>query len=339
MSSSHSPPRSDQRNVLETHAKGSPVLAAWLAQSETIGALDRFDAAEDKAARRQKRYIATARRATIFSTVGAVMAAVVLLPLERLLGHQPPSWLGLVQLLFVAMAFVSIWRIGLRKLLKRWMVARADAEERRADLFRALMRADLPAISDADAPLVAKLKAFEACHLAYQRGYYARRSTQLARASSNVAPMKLVGYVMITLSAAVSAIVGLDIIRGMGFGLPPWLVAVADIHVPDPARMQLGLGALASAALSFASAWTLINQDESNAARYAHTLGRLDALAAKERAGAEAAAREGRAPEVIAFTDRVQAIFDAEHGVWVTARPPAHPAAGPGPALRDAIGQ
>lgn len=329
--------RSHQRETIEAYGANSPVVAEWLARPETTQCLDKFDAADALAGRRQRRYLFTARRAAIFSTIGTVIAAIVLLPVEKLFGHSLPPWLGLVQLASVLVALASIWSISWWQLLDRWMVARAGAEELRAALFRDLMYARPPASLDGKPALAAQLAAFEDCHLDYQRVYYAKRSGQLAKAAGNVAPMKLIGYFIIAASVAVSAIVAARLLAGLGVELPSWLAAIRDIQIPEPARLQLGLGALASAALSFAAAWTLINQDDRNASRYAATLRKLDALKDEGLAKARAAALAGNAAGVLAFTDRVQLVLDAEHSAWVAARPPGDPHAGPGPALGGAV--
>jgi SMODS and SLOG-associating 2TM effector domain 3 len=178
-------PQSYQRAALATHAMASPEIAAWLASPDTITRLDGFDAADAQAGRRQKRYLRTARRATILSTVATAIAALTLLPLEQALGLKQPRWIGLLQFLAVAIAFWSVMRISWSKLLDRWMLARGEAERLRADLFRHLMNSALP--------LTAQLAAFEECHLDYQRSFYAKRGGELTTAAGGVAPLKLVG--------------------------------------------------------------------------------------------------------------------------------------------------
>ena len=122
---------------------------------------------------------------------------------RQALGIKQPRWIGLLQFLCVVIAFWSIMRISWSKLLARWMQARAETETLRADLFRHLMQSLLPP--------TAQLAAFEECHLDYQRSFYQKRGGQLAKAAGGVAPLKLVGYAMLTLSAAVSAVLAADI--------------------------------------------------------------------------------------------------------------------------------
>ena len=194
---------------------------------------------------------------------------------------------------------------------------------------------------NAPLPLTAQLAAFEQCHLDYQRSFYEKRGGQLAKAAGGVAPLKLVGYAILALSAAVSAVLAADICMqyAIAWGIQPWtwVRALASAAPADATRWQLGLGALASAALSFASAWTLINQDDRNASRYAATRDKLDIVIAEGRDAARKAAATGDRAVVLAFTDRVQAILDSEHSAWVAARPPDMPTAGPGPSLEKAV--
>lgn len=326
-------PPSHQRLVLAAHGKSSPAIATWLAARDIVASLDTFDAADAQAARRQKRYLRTARRATILSTLATIIAALTLLPIEQALGLNQLRWIGLVQFLCVVVAFWSIMRISWSKLLTRWLRARAETETLRADLFRRLMHAPLPP--------TAQLSAFEECHLDYQRSFYEKRGGQLAKAAGGVAPLKLVGYSVLALSATVSAVLAADIAVqfAIGWGIQPWswVRALAAAVPPEATRWQLGLGALASAALSFASAWTLINQDDRNASRYAATRAKLDAVIAEGRDAARSAAASDDRAAVLAFTDRVQAILDSEHSAWVAARPPDNPSAGPGPSLEKAV--
>lgn len=331
----HIPP-SHLRKKLEAHAKESPILSLWLVDPATVALLGDFNRAEAQAQRRQKRYVATARRAAIFSTLASVIAALVLLPLDEAVGIRRPEWVGLVQFFFVLIAFGAVLRISWSRLLDRRMTSRAEAESLRAEIFRRLMRAVLPG-NDGKPALGAQLAAFEDCHLVYQCNYYAKRSKELARAASVVSPLRLLAYAVVAVSCAISALVGLRLASDAGLPLPQWMQSIASITVLEPSRWQLGLGALASAMLAFASAWTLINQDDRNALRYTTTLAQLDALRAELLESARAAANADRRSEVLAFTDRVQAILDGEHAAWVASRLPKDPHAGPGPTLGKAV--
>ncbi len=101
----------------------------------------------------------------------------------------------------------------------------------------------------------------------------------------------------------------------------------------EPVRWQLGLGTLASALLAYASARTLIHQDERNAALYAHTGKRLDDLASTHGNAAILAAARGDGVAVIDYARAAQAILDADHTAWQFHHPPRDPTVGPPPRI------
>jgi hypothetical protein len=324
--------RSYQRLELEAYGARVPVIASWLESPPTVAQLETFDRADAKAAKRQGRYRKAAQGATTFTTAATAIAAL------DLMGVPLPRWIGLVQLLFVLASVSAVLWISWHKLLDRWMRARAEAEDERARLFRALVRAPAPTGAAANRALADQLDAFVTCHLEYQRGYYQRRSGDHANAAGSVAPLKMLGYAIIAVSIVVG-IAGVAITAAeLGWiGHSGWMDGLRSLPISEPHRLQLGLGTLASASLSFAAAWTLINQDDRNAARYAMTAAKLTAAKSEGLAAAQAAALAGDRQAVLAFTDRVQFILDAEHSAWVASRPPEDPNAGPGPSLAPAV--
>ena len=325
-------PGSYQRQELEAYAAGAPAIAGWLARTETAALLDAFDRADGRAVKRQGRYRKAAKGATVCTTVATVIAALFLM------GLPLPPWISVIQLAFVLGSVSAVLWISWHQLLDRWMRARAIAEEARAALFRSLVRAELPVGEAGQPALSGQLDAFVACHLESQRGYYERRSADHAKAAGSVAPLKVLGYTIIFASIIVSIVVGLLTAADMGWiGRSDLIDGLRSLPMSEPHRWQLGLGALASASLSFSAAWTLINQDDRNASRYALTAGKLEAEMAAGLAAARSAAGRGDRPGVLLFTDRIQFILDAEHSAWVASRPPGDPNAGPGPSLAPAV--
>ena len=321
-----------QRQELEAYAVDAPVVAGWLARAETAALLDAFDRADARALKRQGRYRKAAKGATVCTTIATVIAALFLM------GLPLPPWISVIQLAFVLGSVSAVLWISGHRLLDRWMRARALAEEARAGLFSSLVRAELPLGPAGEPALAAQLEAFVACHLASQRGYYKRRSADHAKAAGSVAPLKVLGYTIIFASIVVSIFVGLLTAADLGWiGRSGLIDGLRSLPVSEPHRWQLGLGALASASLSFSAAWTLINQDDRNAARYALTAGKLETETAAGLAAAQTAAGRGDRAGVLLFTDRIQFILDAEHSAWVASRPPGDPNAGPGPSLAPAM--
>lgn len=323
--------------LLETRARISPEVAHWLGSAATRETLAALDANEARAQRRQSRYVAAARRAALSATLGTVLAAAMLLPIDQVVGHQLPKWIGLVQVLAMLTALGSVLAINWRRLLGRWIMARAETEMLRGALFASLMRAMLPAGDAARPALVEQLQAFEVCQLDEQRAFYRRRSVEMAKAAGSVTPLKLLGYLLILLSFVIGVSVAAGIVEEFGATLPWFLQWARELEPPEAARWQLGTGALATSALSLATTWTLISQDERNAMRYAATLAQLDTLVQAERGRARAAAVDGDLEKVLRFTDAVQRILAAENDAWVSARPTGNPFDGPSAALDDAV--
>ena len=204
------------------------------------------------------------------------------------------------------------------------MTTRADAERRRGDYFRALLQKPAPADVDAKALWSQKLALFEAAHLDYQRAYFRSAERRHTRGASfrawprtSATNLTIVGIAI----GGVAVLVGLSVSL---LTMPPWLTVLFD----DPIRWQLGFNTAASALLSYAS--TMITQDERNAALYAATGQRLDALRTPERrkAVADAAAADD-SNAVLAYATEAQAILDADHQAWMLNRPPADPTAPP----------
>ena len=111
--------------------------------------------------------------------------------------------------------------------------------------------------------------------------------------------------------------------------MPDWLWWVGLI-LDDPTRWQLGLNTAGSALLAYASARAMVTQDERNAALFAVTRQRLDALRTPERRkAAQDAADRGDAAAVLAYVEAAQSILDADHQAWMLNRPPPDPTAPP----------
>ena len=210
----------------------------------------------------------------------------------------------------ISFAGAVIW-LWLRKPAGYWMEFRAEAETIRAEVFRAIID-----IGAAKGLLAQALDCFGDAHLRWQSKFYKRRGPEHDKAAGHMTPVRIVGYLLL-LAALVLGFAGLvKMIAEWGLSWQPLTAAVAWIPLERPGSWQLGLGAMASSILAFASARSYMDQDERNAECYKHAANQLDKLEAHDLPVAEVGAIAGKADEVRAFCEQVQAILSAEHNAW-----------------------
>lgn len=311
---------SDLRRAIEAHLQKVPadsLIHSVLASADIKTRIAQFDWADANALREQRSY----RRFRILSLwaamAGAVVGAVFLLPIERWITGWPRLVIQLLQALALILAFIATVWVGMRQSVGQWLQSRAVAERMRADLFRAIMRTG----ADGRALLTPALACFRDAHLDWQLAFYAWRGGQYRRSAGNTAPYKVAGYVLLAV-AVLLGLVGLsNLAARFQLPLPPLDAAMQFLHLDQPERWQLGLGAMASSLLAFASARSFMDLDDRNASFYAMAAAELQRVRAADLANAEAAAASGNVAPVMAFCEKVQHILDAEHLAWVLARP------------------
>jgi hypothetical protein len=310
---------SDLRQALDMHLRGKPEDApvrALFAAPAVVGKLAAFDAADAIAIKEQRAYRRAGRFSLWCMLIGALVGAMALLPLGAWIDGLPRKAIAALQALALVLTVLAMIWISWRRSLGRWMRARAEAEALRADVFRAILQAGV-----AEAQLSAALDCFKDAHLDWQLGYYKKRGGQHAQAAGSATPYKMLAYLLTGVSILL-ALVGLaSFAADVGFSIPHvsnWLQWLA---IPESGRWQLGLGTMASSLLAFASARSFMDQDDRNASCYELAAAELDRLLASDWEKAVAAARDGRAGDVIAFCERVQSVLSAEHLAWIFARP------------------
>jgi hypothetical protein len=249
-------------------------------------------------------------------TIGALVGAFALLPLDRWIGDLPRKAIGALQALALVLTVLALAWSNWRRSLGRWMRSRAKAEALRADVFRAVLQAGA-----ADQKLAPALACFRDAHLDWQLGYYRKRGGEHRRAAGAATPYRIAAYLLTAMSILL-ALAGLAAFAAeFGIFVPYVSGWLRPLAITESGRWQLGLGTMASSLLAFASARSFMDQDDRNASCYELAAAELDRLVEEDWEGAEAAAREGRAGEVIGFCERVQSVLSAEHLAWIFARP------------------
>lgn len=314
--------QSDIRDAIDAHLDKLPeraLLRDVVASRDIEERLARFDQADTTALKEQKSYRRFGRLALWAMMTGTIIGALLLLPTERWIDGRPRKITEALQALALILTFIAVIWIALRQSVGQWMQSRAAAERTRADVFRAIVRAG----ANAKEVLAPALACFKDAHLDWQLGYFNNRGRRHRQSAGNATPFKVVGYLLAAVAVCLGVVGLANLADDLGF--PPWpsVRTVVDWLLPyQPARWQLGLGAIASSILAFASARSFMDQDDRNASCYALAAAELQRIRTTDLPRAEAAAAAGNAADVMAFCEKVQAILDAEHLAWVYTRPP-----------------
>jgi hypothetical protein len=310
---------SDLRQALDMHLRDKPADApvrALLAAPAVTEKLTEFGAADADAIRQQRAYRRLGRFALWCTTVGALLGALALLPLDRWMDGAPRKGTAALQALTLVLAVLAVVWGRWRRSLARWMGSRAAAEALRAEVFRRIIEAGA-----ADQKLAPALSCFRDAHLDWQRGFYRKRGDEHRRAAGAGTPYRIAAYLLTAVSILLGVAGLASFAAELGIAIPLVSGRLQPLVVPDAGRWQLGLGTMASSLLAFAGARSLMDQDDRNAACYELAADELDRLIAAHWDSALAAAREGNSAEVIGFCERVQSVLSAEHLAWIFARP------------------
>jgi uncharacterized membrane protein len=321
---------SDLRLALDLHFKQYPdsPIQAVVASPDIKAKLADFDKADATALQEQRSYRRFGRFALWSMLIGTIIGAVALLPIT--ISSELRSFLEASQGLAMMSTFVAVTWIWLRRPAGHWMQSRAAAEMIRGEVFRTLIEAGAQA-KDLLAPA---LYCFRDAHLKWQLGFYRKRGPEHRRAAGHLTPLRVAGYVLL-FAALLCGFAGLvKFAAQWGWSWPPLAGALEWIPLERPGRWQLGLGAIASSILAFASARSYMDQDDRNATCYELAARELEALERDGLPKAEAAANAGRDDDVRAFCSKVQAVLFAEHNAWLYARPPENVPYRQAPGLR-----
>jgi hypothetical protein len=308
--------RSDLRQALDQHLGGSPgtPLRTVIRSPDIESRLVRFDAADQVAIKEQGSYRSFGRFALWATMIGTVVGALLLLPID--LAEWPRRIVEALHALAMILTFIAVFWISLRKSVSQWMQARAEAERARADVFRAILRSG----AGANELLAPALACFKDAHLDWQLNFFKRRGAQHRQSAGNAAPYRVVGYALLTAALFLGFVGIAHLATELGWW-PELKSTLQSLPLHEPGRWQLGLGAIASSILAFASARSFMDQDDRNASCYALAAVELERIKRNDLAKAEAAAAAGNVADVLAFAERVQTILDAEHLAWAFSRP------------------
>jgi hypothetical protein len=320
-------PRSDLRlaieRFIEALAPDAP-LRGVVALAAVENLLQAFDAADAVAMEKQLSYRRAGRVALWSTMIGAVVGAIVLLPLDTWLAGWPRNVIEGVQTIALLLTFVALMWLGWRKPVDEWMAARAYAEGLRGDVFRMIIKQESDARESETVSklLPEKLRCFTSCHLDNQIAYFARQGDNHRRSARRLTPLRMVGYLLSGIAILIGLVSAVHFAIKFGLPIPPLLAGWTQwLAFTDSSRWQLGLGAIASSLLAFASARSLMDQDERNASSYKATASLLRRIRSDDLTSAEAAAKAGHTATVTGFCEKVQAVLSAEHLAWILSPP------------------
>jgi hypothetical protein len=320
----------DQRPRIMHHVNRLPAEAPLRVVVADPGLDDRLKLYEDADAdanSAQKWFKRWAGLALALMTVATLISSLMLFPIEKM-WPESLRWRGFVsgmQSAANAIALIVVWWLNRSEGVARWIDLRAEAERLRSEYFRALLAA--PA-TGATAPelLSQKLALIEFAHHDYQRGYLASAISKHADGASRRARPRRLSTAATLVAILIGLLAAWAAIRSQDAVLQA-ILALID----DPIRWQLGLNTMASALLAFASARSMIHQDDRNAALYRGTLADLDRVRGEQRQVVIAAAERGDEAMVAGYAREVQAILDADSRAWRLAREAVDPNAPPPP--------
>jgi len=310
---------------LATFPPGSAIQA--IARGPDVEArLAQFEAADQTAIRNQARFRRSGRTALWATTIGTLIGALLLLPLDTWIAGFPRGVVAMLQTVALITTFIAIQWIGWRKPVDAWMTSRAEAERQRAEIFQAVIAAPNPAPGDGQGLPAAKLKLLTDAYIDEQLGYYDAAAQKHARAARRMTPFKLAGYLLTALAFALGGFTILNLLAANGFPMPVWLNGLAaDLTVADASRWQLGMGTMASSLLAHASARSQMDQDDRNAALYARTAQNVRDFLAQSRPSAHAAAAAGDQAPLQSFFSQARGLLEVEHVAWFVSTPPQDP--------------
>ncbi len=320
-----------QRAIIEAHAAGLPAgspLRQLLASEAFEHDMSAYEGADRQAANSQRRYKDLGRLALTLTTFATLIAAVTLLPFSASFPRQVTGAISAFQSAANILTLMIVLWLNRSGAIGTWLTTRAEAERLRGKLFADLLAA--PGNSSPSPPQLwsEKLELFNAAHFDYQRNWFVANAARHSDGGQGTSLLRWLAYGAIGLAVAIGVVNVLDLWPAELLARVSWLK-----FSEEPVRWQLGLNTFASSLLAYASARMLMNQDERNAALYAHSGRRLDELKAAEGEEVALAARAGDGDRVLRYARAVQSILDADHQAWQHHRPLADPTNGPPPSV------
>ena len=310
--------KSPLRRALETHVASLPPDAPFghlFTSAKIQEEIGTFDAADALAVAKQTSYRRVGSLALWATMIGALIGALALLPVSWPAGGWRIA-MEISQTLALVLSFAAIIWISWTQPVDRWMRARGEAEVIRARLFSMLMQGNVPGADNKEL-LQQKLQCFVSAHLQNQLGYYRKRGAEHSRAAGTLTPFRVTGYLLTAIAVLIGLAAAVNVLAGLGLSIPLWVSSASQwLLVPEHGRWQLGLGAMASSILAFASARSLMEQNQRNASSYAATTEMVERIKANELSMAQSAAAKGETGPVVTFCENVQRVLSAEHLAW-----------------------
>ena len=279
-----------------------------------------YEAANRIAIKAQGRYKRWGWFALSLATLATVIAAVTLLPVSALFPDHSTRIVSGLQSAANILSLAIVWWLNQSGAIDEWMTTRAEAERLRGVLFADLLAAPAPPDAPPGQLWSEKLTLLNGAHIDYQRRYFASAERRHMKGARGLSLPRWLAFGAIALAIIVGAATFFDLWPVEVMKRAPWLKLSEE-----PIRWQLGLNTLASSLLAYASARTMMNQDERNAALYRHSGRRIDELKAAEGAEVEGAARRDDGGRVVQYARAAQSILDADHQAWRLHRPLANP--------------
>lgn len=311
-----------QRIAISKFVAGQPAdapIRAIIASEAVQKTLAAFETADEDALAAQARYRCWGRRGLRATTLGIIIGALLLLPLDQWLDGTPRLVVGGLQTLALVITFAAILLILWLKPLDQWLIHRADAEQLRGRLFSAIVNAPAPAGTTAAVLTLQKLDLLTTAHINDQLQFLDNRAREHRKVASLFSPIRIAGYLLI-LCAAVLGLAAL--VNAAGVPIPDTMRWLVDVLVlPDANRWQLGITTMASGILAHATARSLMEEDERKAALYTVTAKKLRRLIERDLAKVQAAAARGDEAALKTYFKDARTIMEQEHAVWSFIRP------------------
>jgi hypothetical protein len=232
--------------------------------------------------------------------LGTVIGASALLPIYNDLDDWARWIVQGIQALALVVGVLAAWVCPSPY---RWTLARATAEEARADLFRSIVRAGASA-RDLLGPTLA---CFRDAHLDWQLDYYRKRIEDIRRSVVRLAIYRVAAYALRVLVMLFAAAILLNLV---------WPELRMWIEIEEPERWQLAFGVMATAIVAFTTARSYFEPGIESAERYQKVARDVEDLKRVDLPRAEAAAAAGNVEAVLDFCEKVQTVFTNEHLAW-----------------------
>ena len=330
--------RKYQREAIEAYLltlqPGSAIEAA--VHGETVQhALAAFERVDADAIRYQSRYRRTGLLALVGTTMGTLIGACLLIPLDPGSLGLSRGHIGILQTLGLVTGFAAIQWIGWRKPVDRWMANRAEAERLRGTVFQAIVDAPLsPGLAGTEFAKD-KFQLLLAAYIHDQLAYFKRTMRRHEQAASRLSPLRVAGVLLTGLAVLLGLGAVLLQAASLGMPLPDGLRSLAEQIVTSGAgRWQLSLATMASSLLAHASARSLMDQDERNVALYRRTTQKVNALLAAQTSAVAAAVAQGDTRTLHDFFSEIRQTLEEEHVAWFDMRPPVDPKIAPAVRVR-----